>query len=368
MHPSPALFSCSIYSYGPCVVRLAQKWRDDYRCGDGYTTGDGKTAECDPDSTWPCCSPVNWCGNTAAHCNCAGCVDYRNTEIGDRKVEKITIGGMGQQPRIKLAYGVAVSADNEIFVTDTTNAAERVQVFSMNGIYLRHIPTVLPDGKSYISPSAVAIGVEPGYLWVLGGKAIVFGEYKGLMHVVQYTKTGQAIKKFDVQFTRPFVVPAMAIDVRNNKIIVGHRGIVKIFNPNGYIYRSFNVLSTNERGMIGGVMSDSEGNVLLTFQSTYKAVGMYSHSGVKIFEFAGPGQLKFFNYKGICRNKSGNIIVADYNNNRVDMFTSRGEFVRTIANIEKPSGIAMGPDGEMVVTSSSFESTVTIFPRHMVLS
>ncbi|KAI8483429.1 hypothetical protein Bbelb_388920 [Branchiostoma belcheri] len=267
---------CKYYLYR--ALPVAQKWRDDYRCGDGYTTGDGRTAECDPDSIWPCCSPVNWCGNTAAHCNCAGCVDYRNTEIGDRKLEKITIGGKGQQLRIKLAYGVAVSADNEIFVTDTTNAAERVQVFSMNGIYLRHIPTVLPDGKSYISPSAVAIGVEPGYLWVLGGKAIVFGEYKGLMHVVQYSKTGQAIKKFDVQFTRPFVVPVMAIDVRNNKLIVGHRG----------------------------------------------------------------------------------------NNNRVDMFTSRGEFVRTIANIQDPSGIAMGPDGEMVVTNSSFESTVTIFPRHMV--
>ncbi|KAI8477540.1 hypothetical protein Bbelb_447250, partial [Branchiostoma belcheri] len=258
----------------------AQKWRDDYRCGDGYTTGDGKTAECDPEVPGHAALRSTGVGTlqlTVTVLAVSTTVTQVVIEIGDRKVEKITIGGMGQQPRIKLAYGVAVSADNEIFVTDTTNAAERVQVFSMNGIYLRHIPTVLPDGKSYISPSAVAIGVEPGYLWVLG-----------------YTKTGQAIKKFDVQFTRPFVVPAMAIDVRNNKIIVGHRGI--------------------------------------------------------------------------CRNKSGNIIVADYNNNRVDMFTSRGEFVRTIANIEKPSGIAMGPDGEMVVTSSSFESTVTIFPRHMVLS
>ncbi|KAI8507062.1 hypothetical protein Bbelb_155010 [Branchiostoma belcheri] len=36
-------------------------------------------AECDPGSNIaPCCSPGNWCGNTADHCDCPGCVDYRN--------------------------------------------------------------------------------------------------------------------------------------------------------------------------------------------------------------------------------------------------------------------------------------------------
>eukprot|EP00058_Branchiostoma_floridae_P011020 XP_002596508.1 hypothetical protein BRAFLDRAFT_73817 [Branchiostoma floridae] len=55
---------------------VTQKWRDDLRCGDGYTTGDGSAAECDPDGTFPCCSPGHWCGNTADHCDCADCVDY----------------------------------------------------------------------------------------------------------------------------------------------------------------------------------------------------------------------------------------------------------------------------------------------------
>ncbi|KAI8513830.1 hypothetical protein Bbelb_081540 [Branchiostoma belcheri] len=56
-----------------------QKWRDDRRCGAGYTTADGSTAECDPDSIYPCCSPGYWCGNTADHCDCTDCVDYRDT-------------------------------------------------------------------------------------------------------------------------------------------------------------------------------------------------------------------------------------------------------------------------------------------------
>ncbi|KAI8490978.1 hypothetical protein Bbelb_313970 [Branchiostoma belcheri] len=58
-----------------------QKWREDLRCLAGYTTADGRTAECDPDGIYPCCSPGNWCGNTADHCDCAGCVDYRDSAL-----------------------------------------------------------------------------------------------------------------------------------------------------------------------------------------------------------------------------------------------------------------------------------------------
>ncbi|KAI8477541.1 hypothetical protein Bbelb_447260 [Branchiostoma belcheri] len=332
---------------------VTQKWRDDYRCGDGYTTGDGRTAECDPDSNWPCCSPGNWCGNTAAHCDCAGCVYYHNTESGDRKLEKIiTIRGNGKEPDMTEAYGVAVSADNEIFVTSLNG----VKVFSINGNYLRRFSTVLPGKNVFIMPFDVAIGIEPDHLWVVG-TILNSGGNAGNVQVVTYSRSGQAMKKLEtrssnnVGFTRPFFQPSIAIDVCSNKIIVGQGSTVKMFDPDGSLYRSFKVSSGSEGG-IGGVTSDSEGNILLTFfNSAFKAVAMYSHSGVKIVEFAGRGNGQLYNFYGICRDKLGNIIVADNENNRVDMFTNRGEFVRTIANIQEPTGIAMGPDGEMVVTT-----------------
>ncbi|KAI8514766.1 hypothetical protein Bbelb_073570 [Branchiostoma belcheri] len=340
--------------------QVTQKWRDDYRCGDGYTTGDGRTAECDPYSTWPCCSSGNWCGNTAGHCECAGCVYYHNSESGDRKLENIiTIGGDGKEPIMTVAYGVAVSADNEIFVT----TSDGVRVFSINGIYLRHFHMALPGENVFILAYDVAIGIEPGHLWVVGA-ILESGAREGHVKVVKYSRSGQAIRKFVVSSTRPFHPPVIAIDVRNNKIVVGQGKTVKMFDPDGSLYRSFKVLSGSEGG-IGGVISDSEGNILLTVTGAYKAVKAYSHSGVKIFEFAGRGKDQM-NY-GICLDKFGNIIVADNENHRVDMFTSRGKFIRTFANIKDPSGIAMGPDGEMVVTSAEMESTVTIFPRHMVL-
>ncbi|KAI8504762.1 hypothetical protein Bbelb_178800 [Branchiostoma belcheri] len=70
---SRVLTLCEVEVYGSKVL----KWRDDSRCGDGYTVEDGSTAECNPDSDRPCCSPYNYCGYTTDHCDCEGCVDYR---------------------------------------------------------------------------------------------------------------------------------------------------------------------------------------------------------------------------------------------------------------------------------------------------
>jgi hypothetical protein len=33
--------------------------------------------ECDLNSQYPCCSPYGYCGDTAAHCECHDCIDYR---------------------------------------------------------------------------------------------------------------------------------------------------------------------------------------------------------------------------------------------------------------------------------------------------
>ncbi|KAI8493414.1 hypothetical protein Bbelb_288110 [Branchiostoma belcheri] len=285
---------------------------------------------------------------------------------GDVKPKKITFGGMGKEPgkfeRTYFVYGfgVAVSADNEIIVTDPDN--KRVQVFSTNGTYLRLFPIVVPGESMAMFPYSVALDVEPGYLWVLGkGHYEPWKHhigYKG--HVVQYSKNGQPIKKFDVSLSPYYHVIAM--DVRNNKVIMGNSRTITMFDPNGSRFWSSKVRTVYG---IGGVISDKEGNILLTDGD--RTVLKYNQSGVKIFEFGRYGKAKgqLDSPKGICLDSSGHIIVANTGNNRVDMFTSTGEFVRTIADIKGPWGVALGPCGELVVTSSYTES-VTIIPRHIV--
>ncbi|KAI8489561.1 hypothetical protein Bbelb_327280 [Branchiostoma belcheri] len=283
----------------------------------------------------------------------------------DVKQEKITFGyGYGKElGKFGEISGVAVSADNEIFVTDHY---KRVQVFSINGTFLRWFQTVLPgESKTMLEVHGVALDVAPGYLWVLVCRRTSLSYTDNEEHVVKYSKIGQPIKKFEVSLNgfNNFVI---AMDVRNNKIIVGdtysrHNSIM-VFDPDGsHLWSS--EWSTAEESW--GVTSDKEGNVLLT--DGLKTIQKYNSSGVKILEFGTYGKRKGqLNYPvGICLDTSGRIIVANGNNNRVDMFTGQGEFVRTIADISRPSHIAVGPCGELVVTDQLGQ--VTIFPRHMVL-
>ena len=57
-----------------------QMWRNDGKCGSGYPLPNGTAAQCDPDEENPCCSS-SWdgrCGNTAEHCSCNFCINYKN--------------------------------------------------------------------------------------------------------------------------------------------------------------------------------------------------------------------------------------------------------------------------------------------------
>ncbi|CAH1248810.1 TRIM3 [Branchiostoma lanceolatum] len=277
---------------------------------------------------------------------------YRKT------LKKIIFGGEGKEPgKFNNNYEVVVSAINEIFVTDAFNG--RVQVFSINGTYLRFFPTIVP-GEDIMYPFSVAIDVEPGYLWVVGTSAFTHAD----ANVVQYSIDGLPIKNFELGSRSRVSYPDIAIDVHNNRVIVGVGDKIMLLQPNGSHYRSFEVFN-KEKDQIVGVTLDSEGNILLTDRN--KSIKLYSQLGKMLFQFEAFGSRKgeLCLPEGICVDNLGRIIVANRGTNRVDMFTHRGEFIRTIAKITSPWGVAIGPDGQLVVTSGC-DPIVTIVPRHMV--
>ena len=59
-------------------------YRADGRCGAQWPLPSGAVSECAPDSAagGPCCSESGWCGSTAEHCECKGCVDYSPKDDG----------------------------------------------------------------------------------------------------------------------------------------------------------------------------------------------------------------------------------------------------------------------------------------------
>eukprot|EP00058_Branchiostoma_floridae_P005199 XP_002590687.1 hypothetical protein BRAFLDRAFT_89488 [Branchiostoma floridae] len=284
----------------------------------------------------------------------------QSTESYVRKLDNITFGGIGKEKepgKFTKIYGVAVSADSEIFVTDLFN--NRVQVFSINGTYLRLFPTAVPGENWRMYPFSVAIDVKPGCLWVVGGRVA----YHPDAQVVQYRRDGHPINTFGIRFMSWSPHPSIAIDVRNNKVIVGEGHMIMVFQPNGSLVWGFEVFNKElTHKVVGGVVSDRERNILLT--DSHRSIMKYNQFGEKILEFE-IREDKLLAPKGICVDSLGRIIVANKAKYRVDMFTSRGEFVRTVANMKNPWGVAMGTDGQLVVTDP-FGATVTIFPRHLV--
>ncbi|CAH1257882.1 TRIM71 [Branchiostoma lanceolatum] len=115
-----------------------------------------------------------------------------------------------------------------------------------------------------------------------------------------------------------------------------------------------------------GVAVSSDNEIYVADRETRRFVQVYNREGHRVVRFRiGTGK---GNYpQGICTDSLGNIIVANLDKNRVDMFTSRGEFVRTVARTKPPNGIAIGPDGQLVVTHLE-RDIITIFPRQTVSS
>eukprot|EP00058_Branchiostoma_floridae_P013725 XP_002599213.1 hypothetical protein BRAFLDRAFT_64435 [Branchiostoma floridae] len=267
---------------------------------------------------------------------------------GNEKSEMIIFGGLGEEPgKFHQNLGVAVSGDNEIFVADLFN--QRIQVYTMGGVYLRLFPTVVPGKKvKKMEPSGVAIDDE-GHLWVVGKR-------KNKVHVVKYGRDGQPLFKFDV-ISRS-MHPDIAVDASNHKIIVTDMREILAFQPNGSLHLRF-----GEKRMmsISSATTDSEGNIFVTVISN--SIQVYNRHGVRLFtaRACAQGQRPCFP-RGICLDTFGRIVVANGLAGRVDMYTSQGNVIRTLANITHPWGVAMGRDGQLVVTDNQ-DGTVTIFPR-----
>ena len=52
--------------------------RSDGKCGASNLLPDGNPAQCDPNGPGYCCSEWGHCGNSALHCDCPKCTNFKN--------------------------------------------------------------------------------------------------------------------------------------------------------------------------------------------------------------------------------------------------------------------------------------------------
>ncbi|XP_078614596.1 E3 ubiquitin-protein ligase TRIM32-like [Branchiostoma floridae x Branchiostoma japonicum] len=282
----------------------------------------------------------------------------KETKKDDGKRHVITFGGRGSTPgKFARLCGVVVSSRNEIFVVDRDNY--RIQVFAMNGVYIRHFLTTVPGkpGRN-MNPDDISIDVNDN-LWVVGKLASV-GSY-----VVKYNRDGQALAKFRVPNSNTFL--AIAVDVQNDHILVADFDTssckIFIYQANGKIVRNIQL----EISCSSFIAVNGDGAI---FTLENNIVQVFNQRGHLLFKFGGEGRDNggLVYPQNLCTDISGQILVSDQGNwsekGWVSMFTSRGKFIRKVATGHKMVyNIAVGQDGQLVVTDKR-DNTVTIYSTY----
>ncbi|XP_035693905.1 E3 ubiquitin-protein ligase TRIM32-like [Branchiostoma floridae] len=265
-------------------------------------------------------------------------------------LQSVTFGGRGSGPgQFARPTGVVVSSTNEIFVADHDN--HRVQVYSMEGAYLRHFPTTMPGTVGQmLSPEDIAIDNNDN-LWLVGTMVLV-GDF-----VVQYSRYGQGLSTFEIPRDTSF--HGIAVDLRNGHVIVTSQtsGKVMIFQPDGSLVRTFGGQYSEVSRYVA---VNIDGNILMSWS---RFIHVYSETGQFLFSFTGPGS-RHMNAMGICTDSSGHVLVADRQHKRVSMFTSSGQFARHVATgLKMVRYVAVGTEGQLVVIDIG-DNTVTVYPSY----
>ncbi|XP_078661218.1 uncharacterized protein LOC144905422 [Branchiostoma floridae x Branchiostoma belcheri] len=280
----------------------------------------------------------------------------RPIRVGQPWVRKVRFGGSGSGRR-KFNYprGVAVSQDNEVYIADRFNTI--IQVFTMDGVYIREFTTTLPKGETRqkLIPHDVAVDRNDN-LWVVGSR-----------HVVQYSREGTCLVTIDLPYVGFF--RGITVSMATEQVIVteydGQNGRLRVFNQDG-----------SEVGTYGSghrspwpwwpryVTVDGEGNILVTDYKNH-CVHVLDREGNFKFKFGSEGsdESQLNDPRGICVDGMGNIIVAHNGNGCVKMLDSQGRFLCHIGSIMKgPGGVTVSPGGDVVVTDWE-DHTVSVWTQ-----
>ncbi|XP_078661421.1 uncharacterized protein LOC144905569 [Branchiostoma floridae x Branchiostoma belcheri] len=280
----------------------------------------------------------------------------RPIRVGQPWVRKVRFGGRGSSRGEFLVgpFGVAVSQDNEVYIADCENS--RIQVFTMDGVYIREFTTTLPgktDGKLY--PQDVAVDRNDN-LWVVSGE-----------HVVQYSREGTCLTTIDLPHV--MYIRGITVAMATEQVIVtefdGQNGRLRVFNQDG-----------SEVGTYGSghrspepwypryVTVDGEGNILVADVINHCVHVLDREENFK-FKFGSEGsdESQLEDPRGICVDGSGNIIVADYGNGCVKMFDSQGRFLCHIGSgMKRPQAVAVSQGGDVVVIDLA-DHTVSVWTQ-----
>ena len=246
----------------------------------------------------------------------------------------------------KRPWGVAVSAKDEIAITDHNN--HRVQIFNSEGNYLRSFGT---EGVEFKFPTGITYH-NNGNIFVAdnGNNRIQIFSGKG-----EYVGSFGGKGRLDSQLSSPC---GLSVDSDGNIIVAdsGNR-LIKTFSPDG-----------NFLTKIGAQGSFTFPLHCIQYER-YLIVSDYSEHCIKVFDRKGNFQYKFGKKgggdgelqgpRGLSVNKSGHLMVCDGNNHRIQVFELSGKFLGKfgtkggkLGELNNPTSLAVLSNSQIVVSDT----------------
>ncbi|XP_035683147.1 tripartite motif-containing protein 2-like [Branchiostoma floridae] len=246
-------------------------------------------------------------------------------------------------------FRVVTNSQGEILVADNGN--KRLQMFDSKGTF--KWKSEKEEGDKFLKPVDVAVTPDGNiYITDVANKC-----------VKKFDPKGEVISKFGNDVLD--IPSGIAYDARTDHVLVTDAGKnrITIHSSDGELLHHFGSTGDDDsnfnRPIFVAVNSHSD-----IIVSDYKnhCVKVFDSEGLFLFKFGGEvgadaDRGKHGMPAGLCVDPRDNIIVADIHNGRVDLFRPDGSFLRHIATASdgllSPYGVAMTPDGRVVVTDVS---------------
>ncbi|XP_023198154.1 tripartite motif-containing protein 3-like isoform X1 [Xiphophorus maculatus] len=289
---------------------------------------------------------------------------YSTTKKKENPIEDELIYRVGSRGREKGEFtnlqGISASSNGRVVVADSNNQC--IQVFSNDGQFKMRFGV---RGRS------------PGQLQRPTGVTV---DMNGDIVVADYDNRWVSIFSSDGKFKnkigagRLMGPKGVAMDKNGHIITVDNKACcVFIFQSNGKLVTKFGGRGTSDRQFAeklgpnfnksGSVFSPhfvavNNKNEIIVTDFHNHSVKVYSADGEFLFKFGshGEGNGQFNAPTGVAVDANGNIIVADWGNSRIQVFDSTGSFlsyINTSADpLYGPQGLALTSDGHVAVADS----------------
>ncbi|XP_019633401.1 PREDICTED: tripartite motif-containing protein 3-like [Branchiostoma belcheri] len=266
-----------------------------------------------------------------------------NVSIQNMDTPVLTISGREGSKEGELSGPVDVAVDKDGNTAVLENGNKRVQVFdARTGQSLRCFPV---DGEDHWG-----IDVDSDGQYIVTSQNL---SGTGKQAISVYSREGELRKTLKPEFLGD---PLGVAVLKDGRMVVADRTANSQFSclllqPDGSLIREIGKGQfLNFPWFIA--VDDSRDLLFVTDFYDHK-VHVYDLEGnLKVsFGKEGENEGELLNPSGITFDPTGNIIVVNYDNNRLQVFKAGGTYLRTVAIVrgKEPTGITLTPDGHIAV-------------------